>query len=79
MKKLIEKLFNIKILSGKEYIFLLDRIAEMKKTYKDADDFPNDYHHSLRETKVLLSDLSTFCTIENMFWDDILHRNGCAK
>ena len=74
MKTLIEKLFNIKILSGREYNFLLDRIVEMGKMYREADEYPNDYHHGFRTAQVSLNDLSTICTIENIFWDDVKDR-----
>lgn len=70
MKKLIEKIFKVKIFNEYEYGTLVKAVAKtgnMVRTYTDQDSYCN-YGQSY---KVSASDLSDVHLIENCIWKDV--------
>ena len=67
MKKLIEKLFGVRIVSKAAYSRLTSAVAECGKTYREhAGD---NYHNGDLTANVKLSDMSKICLAENAIRD----------
>ena len=67
MKKLIEKVFGVKILSADLYDDLTHKVAECGKVYRAHSG--DSYHHYDATVLVKLTDLSKICLVENLIWD----------
>ena len=72
LKKIIEKIFCIKIFTHTEYATLTDRVAECGRVYRKYDN--GDYHHGDTTTRVKMNELSKICLVENLMWDDVEHK-----
>ena len=73
MRKLIKKVFGLKILTSSEYEELLNRVSDcgnVMRKYADKDAYSN-YG---QRYKVEAGDLSKICHVENLFWEDIKHK-----
>lgn len=69
MKKIIEKIFKIKIIKQYEYRRLIDSIIVCGKVYRKYSN--NKYHTGNEKVEIYLNELNNICFVENEVWEDV--------